>query len=202
MTDSSDFARFPVACLTGGEQFHSSGRETGICLREFWSWSSSDLLNNTMRGVLAEFLVARATGVAEDARACWKPYDLKTARGLRIEVKSASRWQSWNQRGPSKLAFGIQPTLAWDEDSNTYATTACRQADVYVFCVLDAPRKADVDPLNLDQWRFLVVPAPVIATALGSQKTIGLEGLRALGASDVAYPELPAAIAKHEGKAG
>jgi hypothetical protein len=90
MTDSSDFARFPVACLTGGEQFHSSGRETGICLREFWSWSSSDLLNNTMRGVLAEFLVARATGVAEDARACWKPYDLKTARGLRIEVKGLS----------------------------------------------------------------------------------------------------------------
>ncbi|WP_020133809.1 hypothetical protein [Streptomyces sp. 351MFTsu5.1] len=41
-----------------------AGGETVGRLGDFWSWACSDLANNTMRGVLAEYLVATALGAA------------------------------------------------------------------------------------------------------------------------------------------
>ena len=43
--------------LYGNEKFTLNGNDTEISVSEFWSWAYSDLLNNTLRGVLAEFLV-------------------------------------------------------------------------------------------------------------------------------------------------
>ena len=43
--------------LTGNEEFTLHGAGSGITVSDFWSWAYSDLLNNTYRGVLAEFLV-------------------------------------------------------------------------------------------------------------------------------------------------
>lgn len=45
--------------LNGNERFHLDGKELPMLkasVKEFWSWSYSDILNNTTRGVLAEFL--------------------------------------------------------------------------------------------------------------------------------------------------
>lgn len=47
--------------LTGNEEFTLHGTGIGITVSDFWSWAYSDLLNNTYRGVLAEFLVYAAT---------------------------------------------------------------------------------------------------------------------------------------------
>lgn len=46
--------------LTGYEEFTLNGQTTGITARDFWSWAYSDMLNNTYRGVLAEFLVEKS----------------------------------------------------------------------------------------------------------------------------------------------
>ena len=46
--------------LNGNEKFTLDGNDTGISVSEFWSWAYSDLLNNTLRGVLAEFLVKKS----------------------------------------------------------------------------------------------------------------------------------------------
>ena len=46
--------------LNGNENFTLDGNDTGISVSEFWSWAYSDLLNNTLRGVLAEFLVKKS----------------------------------------------------------------------------------------------------------------------------------------------
>lgn len=46
--------------LSGNEDFTLNGQPAGISVTEFWSWAYSDLLNNTGRGVLAEFLVKSA----------------------------------------------------------------------------------------------------------------------------------------------
>lgn len=43
--------------LNGTEKFTLNGEDTEIAISDFWSWAYSDLLNNTSRGVLAEFLV-------------------------------------------------------------------------------------------------------------------------------------------------
>jgi hypothetical protein len=52
--------RLQVQRKSGGERFRANGTDIGPDLLDFWRWSASDLVNNTMRGVLAEYLVARA----------------------------------------------------------------------------------------------------------------------------------------------
>lgn len=68
--------------LTGNEHFTYEGMPAGILLSDFWAWNSSDLLNNTLRGALAEFLVASAIGIdTSEARQDWTPYDLLSPSG-------------------------------------------------------------------------------------------------------------------------
>jgi hypothetical protein len=45
----------------------------GVVLHDFWAWSYSDLINNTQRGALAEFIVAEAVGDTRDVRVDWTP---------------------------------------------------------------------------------------------------------------------------------
>ena len=85
--------------LNGNEKFTLDGNDTGISVSEFWSWAYSDLLNNTLRGVLAEFLVKKSFSFLPPPRGIlrtdWTPYDLASPSGRRIEVKSAAYLQSW-----------------------------------------------------------------------------------------------------------
>ena len=45
---------------SGQEPFHDGSRPLGFDLLNFWQWSTSDLVSNTTRGVIAEYLVAQA----------------------------------------------------------------------------------------------------------------------------------------------
>lgn len=69
--------------------------ETVARLADFWSWACSDLANNTMRGLLAEYLVATALGAAAGTRTEWDTVDIRTSDGWRVEVKSTAYLQSW-----------------------------------------------------------------------------------------------------------
>ena len=76
---------------TGVEQLHQDGTGLGFNLLDFWRWSASDLVSNATRGILAEYLVARALEIPSDGiRDEWAAFDLLTASGLRIEVKPKS----------------------------------------------------------------------------------------------------------------
>lgn len=46
--------------LTSNNIFTFHGEDTGLSVVDFWSWAYSDLLNNTDRGVLAEYIVHSA----------------------------------------------------------------------------------------------------------------------------------------------
>ena len=60
---------------TGHEHFYFEDMPQKFSLQDFWRWQSSDLLNNTLRGVLAEFLVAKALGLDTDGpRIEWGSY--------------------------------------------------------------------------------------------------------------------------------
>jgi len=118
----------PKVRRTGDEPFHENGHSLGFDVREFWSWSSSDLLSNALRGRVAEFLVAKALGVADGVRNEWDAFDLTSKTGITVEVKSSAYLQSWAQRGPSVPSFGIAPTVAWSEVTNEYSGAARRQA--------------------------------------------------------------------------
>jgi len=49
---------------TGDEPFLNAGNNV-YTLRDFWAWAYSDLIGNTERGRLAEFIVAMALGVTD-----------------------------------------------------------------------------------------------------------------------------------------
>ena len=93
---------------SGGEKFRDGGRELGIALLDFWQWSASDLVSNTMRGVLAEYIVAEALGIAgKTVRNEWGAFDLQTNENIKVEVKSAAYVQSWRQERHSVIQFGV-----------------------------------------------------------------------------------------------
>jgi hypothetical protein len=132
-------------------------------------------------------------GCDDDIRYEWDAYDLNMRGGLKIEVKSSSYWQSWDQNGLSKISFGIQPTRAW-ESTNKRGRKCRRQADVYVFCVLAHKEEKNLDPLNMDQWDFYVLPTKVLDDELGEQKTLALGSLLSLEPKKCRYGEIKKSI--------
>lgn len=180
---------------TGDESFVCQGQDIGAHLRGFWRWACSDLLSNTMRGLLAEYIVGLALGcVGEGTRVEWDAADLRTRRGLRVEVKSSAYLQSWKQQRPSTISFSIKPAAGWDAETGSYATERARQADVYVFCVLTAVDKAVADPLDLDQWDFYVMSTDRLNAAVGKQKTITLTSLLRHVPTSCSFGELAACV--------
>ena len=78
---------------TGSEPFHINGTPLEDRLLSFWQWSSSELVGNVLRGVLAEFIVASDLGCISDVRQEWDAYDIETLDGIKVEVKSIAQWK-------------------------------------------------------------------------------------------------------------
>jgi len=180
---------------SGSEPFRNGAEELDFDLLSFWQWSSSDIVSNATRGVLAEYLVAAAVGVADGVREEWAAYDLCGPQDTKIEVKSAAYIQSWFQTRPSSISFRCGKTLAWDAQTNEQAQEKRRHADVYVFALLAHQDKATVDPLDVSQWAFYVVPTFRLDQRTRSQHSITLASLqRELGVEPVDYFKLREAI--------
>ena len=121
---------------TGQETVSDNGVNTKYTLWDFWRWSVSDILSNATRGRFAEFIVGTAIGLDPmNLRDEWGAYDLTTDEGIKIEVKSASYIQSWNQNKLSTISFSIKPSRYWDEETNMQRGEPKRHADLYVFCL-------------------------------------------------------------------
>lgn len=183
-----------VSRKTGSEPFILNGSPLSMNLLSFWQWSASDIVGNAMRGILAEYIVASAIGAADGTRTEWDAYDLETSQGIKVEVKSGAYIQSWEQKKHSSIQFGIRPTQGWDSSSNEYTKQIVRQADVYVFCLLRHKDQVTINPLNLEQWVFYVLPTKVINESVGSQKSITLNSLDKLNPRKCEYGDLHAAI--------
>lgn len=165
--------------LTGNEEFTLHGSSAGITIKNFWSWAYSDLLDNTQRGVMAEFLVYSSFKGAilpsrAQMRVNWLPFDITSPYGRRIEVKSAAYLQSWTTDFPSQIQYDIAPKLAWD--GHSYASEAKRNCDIFVFCLYTALTR-DKSILDLDYWEFYVLPTSVLDAKIPTQKKISLSSL-------------------------
>ena len=190
--------------LTGNEPFTYQGHDTGITVKDFWSWAYSDLLNNTLRGVMAEFLVFTALaatpppeffGVLRNRimiRTDWTAFDLISPSGRRIEVKSAAYIQAWEQDGFSKILFDIAPKREWSP-TDGYSSEIKRHSDLYVFCVYTALTR-EKSMLDLDLWDFYVLPTKVLDQYRPNQKTIALSSLMGLKAVKCNYGNLKETI--------
>ncbi len=179
-----NFGKISINQKTGNERLTFNGQETGLKLIDFWQWGVSDIISNATRGKLAEFIVASALSIdLTIVRDEWSPYDLESPDGIKIEVKASSYLQSWKQKDFSKISFSIRTARFWDVETSTYSETPSRIADIYVFCLLNYRDSNTLNPLNLDQWEFYVLPTSSVNNYKRSQSSITLKSLQTLSVS-------------------
>jgi hypothetical protein len=182
--------KIDVKIKTGKEQLTFKNEPLNFSLFDFWQWSVSDIVSNATRGLLAEFIVATAVGVnIGTPRKEWAAYDLDTPEGIKLEIKSSAYLQTWKQDSLSKPLFGIKATRSYNYESNKSSETASRDANVYVFCLLNHKQKSTVNPLDMNQWEFYVLATKKLNDYKRSQDSITLKSLRTLTDS-ILYNEL------------
>ncbi len=184
-------AAAPAERKSGHELFESGGFAPLGSLNDFWAWHASSLLTNTLRGSIAEFIVGRALHVNMDKpREDWATWDLTTPTEVKVEVKSAAYLQAWSQRSYSKISFNVSKHCAWDPETGIEEAVPSRHADVYIFALLAHKEKRTVNPLDLDQWQFWVVPTSWLNDRMRSQESITLVSLQ-IERGEVGQPAPP-----------
>ena len=180
---------------SGSEPFHDGGHPVGGTLLKFWQWSASDLVSNATRGVLAEYIVALALGgPTESVRREWDAYDLRLADGTKVEVKSAAYLQAWKQGRLSTIIFQIGKRRWWDAETGMSSDEPSRHADVYVFALLKHQERDTLDPLNIAQWEFYVLPTYALNDRTRSQHSITLPSLQKISGGPLTFEQLRSAV--------
>ena len=192
---SRDYDHTPVGLLSGKEPFTAGGKPLGLNVLDFWSFQRSNLWD--MQEDIAEFIVAKALGQEVPSnKNGWTLWDIDY-KGKRVEVKETGYYYSWQKDGKisEQRSFGI--TKAYSKYKDTSSAFE-RQNDVYVFCLNTGRTKEESNPLEMDHWRFWVVPTSVINRECGDNKTLGLNRLRRIAGNDegLRYEELKDAIDK------
>lgn len=191
---TTELSKIPIIPKTGEERLKFKGRNLDLKLIDFWQWSASNLLGNTDRGILAEFIVAAALDIdLKVHRNDWDAWDLTSNEKIKIEVKSSAFIQTWYQKDFSKISFSIKAKRNYDSSTNLLSLTPQRLSDVYVFCLLHHKDQATIDPLNLDQWEFYVVSTDTINNYKRSDSSITLNSLQKLTKA-VSYDQLGKSI--------
>ena len=185
--------RFGAVPLVGDEALHGNGSSVGDgTALDFWRWAYSDLCMNNVRGVFAEWMVARLLGLPQRLRDSWAEWDLSTPDGITIEVKTGAYLQAWHtaESKPSLISFtGLRGKKLLPD--NRYAETRTFNADLYVFCVQVETRASCWDPFDLSQWSFYVLSREQVE-AVG-QDSIGLGRVRSV-AHELTAPEFHAVM--------
>lgn len=174
-----EFPAIPIAPLTGAEHFTDTDAQQPlpITVLDYWRWAAADLIGNINRGILAEYLVATAIGATHEPRDPWAPYDLIDPNGVTIEVKSAAYVQAWDQRKQAPLNFVVKATRTMTGDPVADAIPG-RRSKVWVFAVLHHKDQDTINPLDLTQWTFYVLPTWFLDRRVRSQHSIALKSIR------------------------
>lgn len=175
----------------GNECFTDHGKETDLTMLEFWRWHFSEIFD--LQSKIAEYIVGKALGLKKAENVgVWTLYDMMY-REQRIEIKETSYYHAWQTDDEPKSkqrVFGI--TKAYD-DYTKKDSPHRRQNDLYIFCLNTGTTKDASNPLELDHWRFYVIPTVVIDEKCGESKTISLAKVEKL-AKQVGYSELKATV--------
>ena len=178
--------------LTGNEAITGTNNK----LIDYWAWAHSMLVDNSERGIFAEFLVHTAMKSTETIRRNWTSYDILSPEGIKIEVKASGYIQSWGQEKLSPINFLIRPTQVLNAEDNKKV----RQADVYVFCVHTHTEQESINILDTSQWKFYVLSTATLNEKVGNQEKISLKKLKALNPKETDYSGLRKAVLEAVGK--
>ena len=176
-----------------GDSVFGAGAPKGAKVLEFWQWAFGDLSDDDIKGIFAEWLVAKILDIPSKRRISWANSDLITSEGIRIEVKTSSHWQSWkliNEEGsprdldkilerwktksPGQIRFsGLMAQDATGELKNRDRTF---KSDLYVFCFQHERDPQRWNALDLSQWEFYVFDVEDLRNFAG--KSVSLKRLR------------------------
>ncbi len=143
--------------LDPGAPFTVDSVPTGLTVGHFWQWAHSNLLLNTLRGKLAEFIVSRALGINEPTDDAWGHADLMLPSGVTIEVKSSAFLQSWEQSQLTPPAWkGLRSRRTAQDDGAKWRTddAATAKGDMLVLALFTAKDYSSANPRELAQWAF------------------------------------------------
>jgi hypothetical protein len=174
----------PAKRLRGDKPF----KGMDAIVSEFWAWSTSDLRDDTTRGILAEFIVDKALGAQTELRISWSNFDVKTPSGIRVEVKSSAYLQSWKQKKLSQIRFSGLFARSYDEEAVQFGPEPEIRADVFVFAIQKCKDPETWNALDLDQWEFYVASAESIREF--GYRSIGLPTVRRIAKGPLAYSKL------------
>jgi hypothetical protein len=121
---------------------------------------SKRLIQNNLRSIIVEAVVAKALGSAwRWSSADWAPYDFEGPNGIRLEVKQSAAQQTWST--PIRPLYDIAARKGFfvqGPDGSAWTARAGRNADIYVFARNEVVGE-QADHRDPAQWRFYVVPA-------------------------------------------
>jgi hypothetical protein len=181
-----------VTKLLPDKKFINCNKE--ICVSDFWAWAYSDLLQNTTRGVLAEYILSVLLDTIDEIRNPWDAYDLKLKNGKTIEVKTTSKLQAWAQKELSKPNIVLKPTRFWDPKTGEMQAKATFNADYYIFCYFTAEDHNKANPLDLSQWKFYIFSKKEIIELMANRKSITIDALNKLDHKPIKADELKTAL--------
>lgn len=175
---------------TWEEQFSKNWNNLSTKVKDFWWRWFSQLVTNNLRGILAEYIVASDIGITEKTREERDAYDLITPENIKIEIKSASYIQSREQKKLSSISFSIRPTYWYSTETNKREETKKRQSDIYIFCLLAHKNQETLNPLEMNQRDFYILPTKILEYKIPKQKTISLQKLEKIWAIKTCYGEI------------
>jgi len=168
----------PLKRMDGSESLRGSEAERlDAPVLDFWQWAFNDLCANNLRGVFAEWLVAKLLDIVPPVRESWAECDLRTAEGVRIEVKSSAYVQTWGKEDdpPSRISFGGLRATTWSVETG-YAAEPSYNSDLYVFTIQIEKSRERWNAMDLDQWRFYIVPRETLVKY--GARTLALSTMR------------------------
>ena len=157
---------------------------------DFWQWSFSDLMQNTTRGILAEYIVATLLGIDDTVRNPWFAFDLQLTDGRSIEIKTMSLLQAWKQKQLSTPRVVLVPTRKWEPKTGELEKESTFNADIYIICYFKSRDHNKANPLDLSQWEFFIFTKKQVIEVLNGRKSISLKTLEKRGIKPVTAQEL------------
>ncbi len=157
---------------------------------DFWQWGFSDLMQNTTRGILAEYIVAALLGIENKVRNPWFPFDLQVTDGRTIEIKTMSLLQAWKQKQLSTPRVVLAPTRKWEPKTGEMEKESTFNADIYIISYFKSRDHNNANPLDLSQWEFFVFTKKQVIELLNGRKSISLGTLKKKGIKPVTAHEL------------
>jgi hypothetical protein len=189
------YIRKPVVKLSGTEQFKNVGSKHFSVL-EFWQYGFSSLNSNVLRGALAEFIVENALkgNTETEIRSPWGDYDV-LYKGKKIEVKSCSYIQDWDQTKLSTIKWsGLKAKeLYYSEAVKKFSdmnTGTDYKSDVYILALLKNQDPANLDILDMDQWSFYVITKEKLKEISKNRSAISLTRLEKNNIEAISFSEL------------